>query len=217
MGKRKIPGNKGKDQKRAKALKTGCRDPKTIKKYKSMMSSFEDYAKCLGDGEDLGDGEEEDDDADVDEDVLDDDGKLLPQTIPLKLIIGFLGNLCAEKEAEKANADDPPSSTTSSKKKRVCLSESHVSSHKSAIRWWHKENKVVLPDMFDTETKELLLGYKKKIAKLKQAGKMPQQEGKVALKFGAYKRLGGKLMKLAPILSAATSTSTGKSHVARYV
>ena len=212
MGKRKIGGNKGEDQKRAKALKTGCRDPKTFKKYKSMMSSFEDYANNLGDGE-------EEDDADVDEDVLvlDEDGKLLRQTIPLKLIIGFLGNLCAEKEAEKANADDPPSSTTSSKKKRVCLSESHVSSHKSAIRWWHKENKVVLPDMFDTETKELLLGYKKKIAQLKQAGKMPQQEGKVALKFGAYKRLGGKLMKLAPILSAATSTSTGKSHVARYV
>ena len=119
----------------------------------------------------------------------------------------------ATKVKKKKNSRKTGSKKGGRRKKRVCLSESHVSSHRSAIKWWHAENKMPLPPDFESEIKQLMVGYKKKIAGLKQSGKMPQQEGKVALKFDAYKCLCEKLMKLMPTLSAPTTTSTGKSHV----
>ena len=90
----------------------------------------------------------------------------------------------ATKVKKKKNSRKTGSKKGGRRKKRVCLSESHVSSHRSAIKWWHAENKMPLPPDFESEIKQLMVGYKKKIAGLKQSGKMPQQEGKVALKFG---------------------------------
>ena len=201
MGKRARvkKGSKKADAQLAAELKKGSRDSKTYKKYKSMTDSLAGWIK---------DNKNDDDDDDDDDELIDGDGNLLPKTIPLETIKAFLGGLCADREVETAGAAGPKK-----KKQRVCLSESHVSSHRSAIRFWHRENNVPLPEKFDAETKDILMGFKKKIAKLKQAGKMPQQEGMAPLKFSAFVKLALKLMQLGPVRSAASLTSTGKSHV----
>jgi len=209
---RAAKGTKKADAALAAALKKGSKDSKTYKKYDGMMNSFRDWIKDKNE-------DDEDDASDDEVELIGPDGNLLPKTIPIETIKAFLGGLCADREVEIVDVEDAAAGPSSkkTKKQRVCLSESHVSSHRSAIRHWHRENKVPLPETFDAETKDVLMGFKKKIAKLKQQGKMPQQEGKAALKFPAYVKLALKLMVLGPVLLVATLTSSGKSHVARYV
>jgi hypothetical protein len=93
-----------------------------------------------------------------------------------------------------------------SRKKQVSVSV--IQGTKSALRWRYQEHGVTIEAELDRYINHFISGYKRKIADLKQSGKMKLKEGKSPLSFSNYKMLAQKIIKFAPPNNATVETKT---------
>ena len=73
---------------------------------------------------------------------------------------------------------------------------STVRLYKSALIWYYNEHKLALEPAINHEIEQLLKGYQRRVAELKQQGKMPVFEGKYHLPYAGYCLLANKLLTL---------------------
>lgn len=100
-----------------------------------------------------------------------------------KFVIDYFGSLIVHKEDSKQ------------------LSISSISSHKSALIWYYKENNHILDPLLKEELEKFLKGYKRIVSEKKLTGEMQAFEGKHYLSFTGYQLLANKFLKLSPTQS----------------
>ena len=145
--------------------------------------------------------------------------------IPLKPMKDFLGHLTlvANEDANSSSSDDDDDDDDDDegaaapkkkrKKKKACLSTSHVSSHKSALKWCFQMQNTAWSATFETELGEIMMGFKKTVAGLKVKGVVSNVEGKLPLAFVGYCLLAKKMLKCQPKTGPSVENpSTKKKH-----
>ena len=73
-----------------------------------------------------------------------------------------------------------------SKFKAKPAASSTIRSYKSALKWWYKEQKVIMEQSVDQGIETLLQGYQRRVADWKAEGKMAVFEGKLHLTYDGY-------------------------------
>lgn len=89
--------------------------------------------------------------------------------LPIDAVAAFFGWLVTEKHKDKPAAF------------------STFCGYKSALMWHYAEHDVVVSAVDKQKLDQLVSGYKREVANLKLAGKMPMVEGKLALTFDGYR------------------------------
>jgi hypothetical protein len=90
----------------------------------------------------------------------------------------LFGHICKKKDKD-GNYVNPPQYD----------SFQYVSGYKSALKKHYKLNDIVWEDKVEAAVSLFLSGYKRKIAELKKSGEKPLIEGKMPMKFDAYRYL----------------------------
>lgn len=70
--------------------------------------------------------------------------------------------------------------------------------YKSALKWWYKENNVVMDAETDSWLDSFILGYKKLVQDKKQRGIMSMTEGKAPLSYAGYIAISQHMMTMKP-------------------
>ena len=85
-----------------------------------------------------------------------------------------------------------------SKFKAKPAASSTIRSYKSALKWWYKEQKVIMEQSVDQGIETLLQGYQRRVADWKAEGKMAVFEGKLHLTYDGYCLLSTALFEAEP-------------------
>jgi hypothetical protein len=102
-----------------------------------------------------------------------------PFAVPVKRddILAFFGWLIDQKHKDKP------------------LAISSVTLYKSALKWYYKEQRLIMSPEVNQELDTLLKGYQRRVSDLKLDGKMPVFEGKYHLPFQGYVTLAKLLLR----------------------